>query len=394
MAVSSNWKLVGALSAALLAAACGDDDKKEEGPQNGDDAAAPRPDAGLVTPGGNTTAQLGPGVVGKACTSDGECTGKGGDCVDRLTLGSLGAIAESIVGQSIFLNNPGGYCSATCMSDTSCGAEGVCFGALAGISSGDCRKKCAADGDCRQDYECAKSGTVGGGDAGMAITIPLPSTCQPRIKPTPLAANTIGKACTAENAATVCGAGAACTAGACSGVCLVDGDCGTGAKCNLVPFYGTLGLCSETCTQDADCNQFSGDTGRVGCNTAQGVCGPKVFPLSPGVVGKECADRAQCGGSAECAMMLGSGQQARPAPGGYCSLQGCSMSAQCGGGTCTGSVLAGSRCYKSCTADGDCRSGYTCQDRMSIENSPAKICAPAAAPAATPDAGAPRPDAG
>lgn len=386
MAVSSRWGLLSALSIALVIA-CGGDDEKDPKDTTAADGSAQQSDAGgrpMVEPGGTTTAELAPQVVGKACESDGQCEGKGGRCLRRLTSGSTGMLAEDALGTSIFLDNPGGYCSATCMRDSSCGSDGVCFGVIQGLFSGECRKRCTADSDCRDGYECAKMGAIGGSDGGVGGVVLLPSTCQPKIKPAQLPAGAVGKACTAENASSVCGGGS-CAAMACTGACLSDSDCGAGARCNMLNFYGTLGLCVETCSQDSDCNQFSGESGGIGC-MAQGTCGPKVFPLQPGVVGKECTDRTQCGGSAECATMLGSGMQARPAPGGYCSLQGCSMTAQCGGGTCIGAGLA-TRCYKSCTADGDCRSGYTCQDRMSVERAPSKVCAPAATTSS--DAGAP-----
>jgi hypothetical protein len=368
---------------ALVLIACGDDgDDDDTTPVN--DAGAPPAMSGdggrLTEPGGGNSTMLDPDVVGKTCAADSECTGRGGKCSQRLTLGSVGELAEDAIGLKVFLDNPGGYCSGTCTNDSSCGANGSCFGAIPGLFNGECRKKCTSDGDCRDGYECAKL-TNAGGDAGAASPIPLPSTCQPKIKPVQVMANAVGKACTAENAAATCGGGG-CTAGSCSALCLADGECGTGARCQPVPFYGTLGVCIETCSADNECNQFAGESGGVGCN--MGVCGPKVFPLPPNVVGNACTMRSDCGGSADCATTLGA--PARAAPGGYCSLASCASNDQCGGGVCIG-VTGVSRCYKGCAANTDCRTGYTCQQRMNIDGDMAGICAPA--PATMMDGGTP-----
>lgn len=362
---------IGLLALSLIA--CGDDGDDDD-VTPGNDAGTPPAMSGdggrLTEPGSGNSTMLGPDIVGKACAADPECTGRGGKCSQRLTLGSVGDLAEQAIGQRVFLDNPGGYCSASCTNDTSCGANGSCFGAVPGLFNGECRKKCTADSDCRDGYECAKL-TNTGGDAGAASPIALPLTCQPKIKPVQIAPNAVGKACTTENASTTCGGGT-CTAGACGGLCLADADCGTGARCQPVPFYGTLGICVETCSVDTDCNRFSGESGGIGCN--MGVCGAKVFPLPPNVVGNACTMRTDCGGSAECATTVGT--PARAAPGGYCSLQGCASNDQCGGGACIG-VPGVSRCYKGCSADGDCRTGYSCQERMNIGGDPARICAPA-----------------
>ena len=367
MALSFNWKSV-AMSAALLAGACGDDGggDKPTTPTN-DGGTQQTMDGGSVTPGN----QLGPQIAGKACTSAAECGTGSARCADRLTLGSAGTLIEGVLQQEIFLANPGGYCTSNCTANAACGEGGVCFGAFGTLSAGECRKTCNADTDCREGYECAKPGSFGGADGGAPMTLPLPPTCQPRLKPTPIGANVVGKPCTEQNAATVCG-GAQCVGNVCGGVCAGDGDCGAGARCEPVRIYGTLGICVETCAADADCNGYTGESGGIGC--VNNVCSPKLFPLMPGVVGNACADRTQCGGSAECATSLGLPPVA--APGGYCTLQGCNAASQCGGGACIGGIT-GSRCYKTCTADGDCRGGYTCQERMAYGNMPARVCAPA-----------------
>lgn len=384
MATSLKWQLIAALSAPLVVSACGDDDKQESVSD-----AGTRGDGGKMTetPGETSTAALGPQVSGKPCTNASECTGKGGSCLSQLSVaGSLGQALEAALGQSLSFTASGGYCSASCMQNSACGEGGVCFGALPGLFAGECRKSCSADSDCREGYECAKQGSTGG-DGGVGLTL-LPPTCTPKLQFPTVPANTIGKSCTPENAATTCGGGD-CLAGTCANGCTNDAQCGAGAYCQLVNLYGTLGTCVETCSRDEDCEQYASGAD-VGCVAAQGrnVCGTKQRPLAPGVVGNACTaanEATQCGATGECATSLG--LPPTPAPDGYCSLLGCSDNTQCGGGACVGAVAALARCYKSCSSNGDCRTGYTCQDRSARGGTTAKVCAPTPAG----DAGAPLP---
>lgn len=370
MAIILRKGLIGALSAAFLIVACGDDG---DTPMSGGPDAAVAPssmDGGPLNPSDINAPgpQLAAQVAGQPCTAETDCAGNKTECLNALSpLGSLGSLAGDLVaGLEVTYVAPGGYCSADCSADSACGEGGVCFGALGELLRGECRRTCATDADCREGYECAK--LTGTGDAGGGLE--LPSTCQPRLVTTPLPADTVGKACTEATAVGMCGDGI-CANGACTGPCTTDIDCGAGAKCQLTLSYGTLGACVETCAQDADCHQYTGPGGGVGC--IEGVCNAKVFPLDPGVVGNACTEDAQCGASGACATSVG--LPARAAPGGYCSLQGCSETSQCGGGACIGSAFA-SRCYKSCAGEADCREGYTCQERMTIEGMPQSICAP------------------
>lgn len=363
-------ELIAALSAAFLVVACGDDGDTSAGSGSDASTSVPSIDGGAQNPSDITTPgpQLAAQVAGQPCTAATECAGEKTECLQVLSpVGPIGALADGLVeGLNVTYIAPGGYCSADCSADRECGEGGVCFGALGTLLRGECRKTCATDTDCREGYECAKltGAEMGGG-------FQLPSTCQPRLSTTPLPADTVGKACTAMNSIAVCGQNGTCPAGACTGPCTTDIDCGAGAKCELLPSYGTLGSCVETCAQDTDCHQFTGAGGDVGC--VEAVCRAKVFPLQAGVVGNACTEDAQCGESGTCATSVG--LPAREAPGGYCSLQGCSETSQCGGGACIGSAFA-SRCYKTCTGDGDCRAGYTCQERMTIEGTAQTICAP------------------
>ncbi|HEY6876892.1 MAG TPA: hypothetical protein VI299_02690, partial [Polyangiales bacterium] len=80
-------------------------------------------------------------------------------------------------------------------------------------------------------------------------------------------------------------------------------------------------------------------------------------------------------GSGSCATMLGSLFAMAPAPGGYCTLNNCQDDSVCTGGVCLGAFGA-TRCYDSCTANTDCRTGYACVDRMTSSMAAAKVCAP------------------
>jgi hypothetical protein len=378
MAVSLRFQLFGALSAAILASACGDDDNK----------TTPTPDAGAVVAdaggGGSPGALLAPNTAGKMCENSLGCGGQtcseqltGGEATSMLAgLATLAGIRFEAGGGPI----PAGYCTASCTSNAQCGVGGVCFGGAAG-SPGECRKSCTATSECGAGQECATQGTalnglLGGGRDGGVAQVLLPSTCQ-GLPTADKLVDQVGRACTAQNAAQVCGDGI-CTAGACTGVCASNADCGTDGLCRPIGVYGSQGLCVETCNVDTDCARFS--AGGIGCNDVAGVktCGAKQFPLAAGVVGKACTpatEAVDCGATGDCAEQVGLPPVS--APGGYCSLSPCDNDSMCGGGSCVGTTAA-SRCYAKCASDTECRTGYSCQERALISGSQGKICAPIA----------------
>jgi hypothetical protein len=91
--------------------------------------------SGLCVEGGPAAGQLG----GK-CTGDGDCTG---------ALGGTAFCATAANGY------PNGYCSATCVGNTSiCGSNGICVDFGGGDM--DCLSKCSDAVDCRSDYYCFK----------------------------------------------------------------------------------------------------------------------------------------------------------------------------------------------------------------------------------------------
>jgi hypothetical protein len=175
--------------------------------------------------------------------------------------------------------------------------------------------------------------------------------------------------------------------GYCSGRCLADADCGERALCDLGA-AGALGLggatagtCYRSCAQDADCAR-DGYRCRSGLGGTAKRCIPGAKPLADATAGKACAADADCGGAAMSCItqmqvfnaqaisggMVNTSQLTVqvPYPGGYCS-QRCVDNVDCGaGGVCVGGLgafggaVAVGTCYKSCSANADCRDGYSC----------------------------------
>jgi hypothetical protein len=374
MAVStatSHWKHVVIGAASVFALACGGDD------DGGDNGAGnnPPPATGVV---------LGKDIVGKACTAAADC-GSGGRCAPTQSFGMLSAFLETF-GLATALPAPGGYCTVACANDANCGEGGICLGALGTILMGECRKSCTANSDCRPGYECAKPTATGdGGRAGAGLAA-LPAQCQALPAADNLAPNQSGAACSDQPDAgalsTACGDGY-CALGSCTGTCSSDSTCGAGGACVPNGFYGSSGSCQETCAVDTDCNRYS-PTSNYGCVDYQGrkLCGAKLQPLPANTLGIACTEDSQCG-NGTCLENLGGVLTPLAAPNGYCSLQGCSDDTVCTGGACIGNAGAG-RCLDTCTVDNECRSGYSCVERVSATMVNTKVCLPTVA---QPDAG-------
>ncbi|HEX5660442.1 MAG TPA: hypothetical protein VFX59_24775 [Polyangiales bacterium] len=352
----------------MLVLACGGDDDKGNNDEN------EPPATGVV---------LGNGIVGKACAADGDC-GAGGSCKKTQGYGALSDILNTF-GFDTSLAAPGGYCSIACTNNANCGEGGVCVGAFGAIVMGECRKGCASAADCRDGYECAKRQTTPDGGVVGGTLVDLPAQCQ-ALPPIPsLGPNQVGAAC--SNAAdagvalnSACGTGT-CTLGTCGATCLNDSTCGAGAACVPNGVYGTTGSCQETCAQDTDCNQYT-PTGTIGCIDVNGrkLCAVKQYPLAPGVLGTACTADGDCGRGGSCAETIGGGFAGTPAPGGYCTLEGCQDDTVCTGGVCiSGAIPLANRCYDTCTVDGECRTGYSCQERPTLNDTTAKVCTPVAA---------------
>lgn len=214
------------------------------------------------------TQQLANGIVGKPC-------GKHTDCGEGRCQRAGGV-----------LTYPDGYCSAACLEDADCGADGVCTPPMTG-GAGSCSRRCETDGDCREGYRCrATSGQL---------------QCVPGAAPLP--DNVVGLDCKADSdcggAAMSCASrlgNANTVAGYCTQACIETNDCGAGGVCvgalsgELAALLGTMGNCYRACSTAADCRDgYACDrpTDLLGTASAQSVCV---------VAASESADDAGVGG--------------------------------------------------------------------------------------------------
>lgn len=379
MSINVRWKCIVALSVLTLgAAACSDDisddaantedpvvgdnnDGGGGGAANNNNNGGGDKDAGMgggieiPTDAGKPATMLDKGVVGKKCALDSDCGGTGGVCAQELTGGVFGQL----------FGGPGptrGYCTAVCTTDAECGEGGLCFGYFPQFGPGECRRPCSMDSDCGRDddYECATL-TMPPLMVGN-MSIPVPDTCQPK-QPGIKFTNEVGIACTDD---AMCNGGRCRTSdsfpgGYCTGVCYDSADCGTDGVC-LLNVYGSGGDCFEGCAQDSDCSRDAQGYGCVPADETTKVCAAKADPLPDGVVGSACADDSTCG-NGMCAARVGPEQVTTP--GGYCSSLNCLEDAQCGAGGICSPTQGGTRCYKGCATNADCREaeGYTCTPR-------------------------------
>ena len=107
------------------------------------------------------------------------------------------------------------------------------------------------------------------------------------------------------------------------------------------------------CTTSADC-----DVGQA-CDMAN--AGGKCAPDASNKIGTPCNSTVDCGADARAACQTAAGDNY---PGGYCFMEPCNDVDVCpAGATCV--ALGGETpgCFRSCTADADCRAseGYVCQ---------------------------------
>jgi len=251
MAVSTRWNWrTGVCAATLACTACGGGGtlKSDAGEgANGSDSAATGATgstSGLGEGGARPAAKLGDNVAGKACKVDSDCAGEGATCATML--GGIMGIGA--------LTAEGGYCRGPCDDSSSCGAGGVCAGALGALVMGSCQKACDTDKDCRtsENYLCIDGSIMipdGGipmiGDGGPPIVIPSqPKTCAPKPMVVDLDNGVVGKACKKDKD---------CKGGSCSTSITMGGIAGMGGT--AVAYPG--GYCSGACAKDEDC----GDTG-------------------------------------------------------------------------------------------------------------------------------------
>lgn len=85
------------------------------------------------------------GTVGDPCETDLQCMGVPGmeTCITVVPFGPGG-----------YIEFPGGYCSADCVTDGDCGEGALCVSTMGGMSA--CFLTCEDGSDCREDegYEC------------------------------------------------------------------------------------------------------------------------------------------------------------------------------------------------------------------------------------------------
>jgi hypothetical protein len=305
---------------------------------------------------------------GDACTANNQCGT--GNCVDGVCCASpacgscqacnVGAGANAGTCQPVAAGTTDP--KAVCLDNlpASCGTNGKCDGA------GGCQKY--ADGTSCATATCPagtatlkKAGSCSGGACSIPTTACAPYFC---------------------NGGT--GAGAACHT-----TCNVDGDCASGNYCT-----GTGGTCvakgvaGDACTTDHQCG--TGHCvdlvccGSASCGSCQacnvGASAGTCAPVAAGTVDPKgvCLDNlaASCGTNGKCD---GAGGCQKYADGTTCAAATCpagtatlKQTGTCSGGTCSvpttacapyfcnGGTGAGAACHATCSADGDCATGYYC----------------------------------
>jgi hypothetical protein len=177
------------------------------------------------------TDKVSPGVVGKTCASNDDCSG--GTCMTTTQTS----------------NFPGGYCTGRCLANGDCGDGAECATGFGG--TGTCYKTCSGDSDCARDgYRCRAAGF---GQSGS-------KRCYPGAAP--LADGIVGATCTAD---AECGGTAmscvttngnqALPGGYCSVSCVDNIDCGKGGLC-IGGFGGAAtGYCYKACATVTDCRK-------------------------------------------------------------------------------------------------------------------------------------------
>ena len=238
---ASTRRTIAALCAALwLITGCGDDDDGGSKPDSGASGKGGSSGGGSGGSGGSAPSAikpLGDNVAGDECTSADDCGGA--MCATQVPGAAILSVAA-----------PGGYCTGQCVTNTDCGAGGLCIGAFMGVVNGQCFASCTSDDECRDGYICAGGIMIAG--------IVVPETCRPKPATDQLQDGTAGDACTA---ATDCpggtcammrggfmGMGATTLPGGyCTGNCTEDSHCGSGGVCSppLNAIEGLTGSCYD-----------------------------------------------------------------------------------------------------------------------------------------------------
>lgn len=302
-------------------------------------------------------------TAGKGCKRDSDCPN--GRCVREIQVASMSEARAT----------PGGYCTADCDSDFTCGKGAECSVGV-GEDRGLCLSACRTQDDCREGYVCA--------NATSSFGLTVSGSCQPLQAVGTLGDRVAGRACAADadckggQCATVTPLGSKFPGNYCTGRCHEDAECGEGGRCIAAAGSAEAGSCYASCATDADCDRRGY---RCTSMAGAGTCFPAPDPLPDNTAGKACEDDAACGGGeATCAKEIPFGTLSAyelvPAPGGYCT-QRCSRDSECGAGAqCISSGPRGGMCLGNCREMSDCREGYTCIPHGRDLDETAKICAP------------------
>ena len=210
---------------------------------------------------------------------------------------------------------PGGICTKPCTSDTACGASGVCLQQI-------CFPRCTPGaGECNQFGSACAAGANSAMDPSFGACVP---SC-------------FGTGLTAPTGYPMCAAPAMCDSynGTCTAMAATGADNGA------------------ACAADSDC--MGGQ-----CITEVGTSGPTGF------LGGYCISFGRMPDPALYAV-------GQPLPRGNCPTGSVALPAQGSQGEGDSAV-----CLKGCSANGDCRTGYTCNKESNRPNMPFStgICLP------------------
>jgi hypothetical protein len=275
-----------------------------------------------------------PSCSGKQCGSD-SCGGSCGSCPSGTACSSGQCVCTpSCSGKSCGPNGCGGSCG-TCASGSSCQA-GVCIKT-----------------SCDYAYEC--------GDIQTKI-------CDPRTRQCALAQCSSTKPCSVSS--DKCIDQAVYGVGACYPTCkfLAGGTCSSGTQCQPIKFEPDEGLCLHTGSAGAGstCTVTSSSNGCISghiCTSDFGVSGyrcNKTCSFSAGtgcLSGQRCSLYNFCSASGDPAAI---GQTCAAGPGNTCAPQGGIWA-----GLCDWQKVCRKVCKKG--VSGECPSGQTCIDNVSVE---------------------------
>ena len=317
------------------------------------------------------------------CASDADCaspaTCSGGSCGLKPNGAVCQAGTECLSGQCAQGVCCATACSGTCMSCSLAATKGTCSAVPAGAAdpAGQCTDKgaatCGTTGFCNgggacavyaAGTQCASPSCPAGSTTGtLAATCDGAGKCQ-----TPSTQKCYPFTCNA-------------TTQTCVSVCASNADCAPGQFCNPDGSCGLKRL-GQICTADTECDSAHCVDGvccsAASCGTCQvcnltgnaGSCQP--VPSGAAEPHHGCAAAPPCGFDGTC---NGAGACRATSAGTSCGTASCTGATSTPAGTCDGAgacmqtpqacpghlMCGGTACLTSCTADGDCVTGYTCQ---------------------------------